>query len=95
MSPVSSSSNHGVNISSADSLLWSTDEGGSHVGLLSVAKVWITDTAAFFDGRLKDFAIDRREVDGSELSWVCCAVGFCNWSYYCAAPIFSGLGSLE
>ncbi len=44
---MSPSSNHRVTISSANSLLWSTDEGGSHVGLLSVAKVGITDTAVF------------------------------------------------
>ncbi len=95
MSLVSPSSNHRVTISSVDSLLWSTDEGGSHVGLLSAAKVGITDTAAFFEGRLKGFAVDRREAVGSELSWVCCAGGFCDWSYYCAAPIFRDLGSLE
>ncbi len=92
---MSPSSNHRVTISSADSLLWSTDAGGSHFGLLSVAKVGITDTAAFFEGRLKDFAIDRREADGSELPWVCCAGGFCDRSYYCAAPIFRDLGSFE
>ncbi len=27
----------------------------------------------FFEGNVKDFANDRREAYGSELSWVCCA----------------------
>ncbi len=27
----------------------------------------------FFEGRLKDFANGRREADGSELTWACCA----------------------
>ncbi len=30
----------------------------------------------FFKDRLKDFASDRCEADGSELLWVCCAGGF-------------------
>ncbi len=30
----------------------------------------------FFKDRLKNFANDRREADGSELPWVCCAGGF-------------------
>ncbi len=54
-------------------MLRSIDEGGSHASLLSVAKVRISETAAFLWNRLKDFANDRREADGSELPWVCCA----------------------
>ncbi len=49
----------------------------------------------FFEDRLKDFANDRREADGSEVPWVCCAGGFCDWGNYCAAPTFGDLGSLE
>ncbi len=33
----------------------------------------------FFEGSVKDFANDRREAYGSELSGVCCAGGFCDW----------------
>ncbi len=49
----------------------------------------------FFEGRLKNFANDKREADGSELPWVCCAGAFCDWGYNCASPIFRDLGSLE
>ncbi len=49
----------------------------------------------FFEDRLKDFANDRREADGSELLWVYCAGAFGDWGYYYAAPIFRDLGSLE
>ncbi len=43
-----------------ESLLQSIDEGGSHVALLSVAKVGICETGSFFEGLIKDFANDRR-----------------------------------
>ncbi len=48
MSTVSPSSSHRATVSSADRrLLRLTDEGGSHGGLLSVAKVGIGETANF------------------------------------------------
>ncbi len=49
----------------------------------------------FVEGRLKELANNRRETDGTELHWVCCAGGFCDWGNYCTAPIFLGLGSLK
>ncbi len=49
----------------------------------------------FFEDHLKNFANDRREANGSELPWVCCAGAFCDWGYYCASPIVRDLGSLE
>ncbi len=30
----------------------------------------------FYEDRLKDLANDRREANGSELPWLCCAGGF-------------------
>ncbi len=78
MLTASPSSSHRVTASSAgiEGLLRLIDEGGSHVALLSGAKVGISETAAFFDDRLEDFANDRREADRSELPWICCAGGF-------------------
>ncbi len=46
----------------------------------------------FFEDHLKNFANDRHEADGPR-SVV--QVFFCDWGYYCMAPIFRNLDNLK
>ncbi len=58
--------------------LRSIGEGGSHVALLLVGKVGTSGQMLLFDDSLHYFANTKREVDGPELSWACCAGGGCD-----------------
>ncbi len=48
-----------------------------------------------FENSFKHFANNRRQTDGSEQAWICCAGCFCNWGNYGVAPVIRDLGGLE
>ncbi len=49
----------------------------------------------FFENTFKHFANNRRQTDGPEYVWVCCAGCFCNWGKNDVAPVIRDLGGLE
>ncbi len=97
MSTVPPSSTHRVTVSSAGRRFVTFDRRGRKPCCPVVSSdnwdKW--DSSFSFEDHLKNFSNDRCEAGGSELPWVCCVGAFCDWVYYCAAPIFRDLGSLK
>ncbi len=48
-----------------------------------------------FENSFKHFANNKRQTNGPEYVWVCCAGCFCHWGNNGVAPVIRDLGGLE
>ncbi len=49
----------------------------------------------FFEDCFKELANNRLEANWPDFPWACCTECFCDWGYYCMAPVIRNLCNLK